>query len=109
MDTTGSVPEIGKDFFFSSRENSPLNNPLFIFFDNPDTANPAKRPLKRSHRVDLIVAQFAVVFFLSEDFQMRIAGVAAFLILALVAGASLGAVAKFGLGYDIEAQPSRRE
>jgi hypothetical protein len=33
---------------------------------------------------------------------MRFAGVAAFLLLALMAGASLGAVAKFGLGYDIE-------
>jgi hypothetical protein len=41
--------------------------------------------------------------------QMRFVGVVAFLLLALVAGASLGAVAKFGLGYDIEAQPSRRE
>jgi hypothetical protein len=33
---------------------------------------------------------------------MRIIGVVAFLLLAFAAGVSLGAIAKFGLGYDIE-------
>jgi hypothetical protein len=37
---------------------------------------------------------------------MRIAGVAAFLVLALVGGAALGAAAKFGLGYNISASAS---
>ena len=36
--------------------------------------------------------------------QMRFSGVAAFLLLALMAGISLGAVAKFGLGSEIETQ-----